>query len=89
MLMTPANFLLYCKEKSVLHHTARNFELSGGNIKNIVLNAVFLAADEDVEVNMLHILESLRMEKLKTGKVMIATDFGEYRYYFEKGEGLS
>lgn len=71
------------------HYLARNFELSGGNIKNIVLNAVFLAADEDVEVNMLHILESLRMEKLKTGKVMIATDFGEYRYYFEKGEGLS
>ena len=66
------------------HYLANNFELSGGNIKNIVLNAVFLAAAEDVPVHMMHILESLRMEKLKMGKVMIARDFGEYGFYFEK-----
>ncbi|MBQ6886964.1 MAG: ATP-binding protein [Lachnospiraceae bacterium] len=65
-------------------YLANRFELSGGNIKNIVLNAVFLAAAEDVPVNMMHILESLRMEKLKMGKVMIARDFGEYGFYFEK-----
>lgn len=66
------------------NYLARNFELSGGNIKNIVLNAVFLAAEKDVPVNMMHILESLRMEKLKMGKVMIAKDFGEYGFYFER-----
>lgn len=65
-------------------YLANNFELSGGNIKNIVLNAVFLAAAEDVPVNMRFILESLRMEKLKMGKVMIAGDFGEYGFYFER-----
>ena len=64
-------------------YLANHFELSGGNIKNIVLNAVFLAASEDVPVNMRHILESLRMEKLKMGKVMIPGDFAEYGYYFE------
>ena len=64
-------------------YLANHFELSGGNIKNIVLNAVFLAASEDVPVNMRHILESLRMEKLKMGKVMIPSDFAEYGYYFE------
>lgn len=64
-------------------YLANHFELSGGNIKNIVLNAVFLAASEDVPVNMRFILESLRMEKLKMGKVMIPGDFAEYGYYFE------
>ncbi len=64
-------------------YLANHFELSGGNIKNIVLNAVFLAASENVPVNMRFILESLRMEKLKMGKVMIAGDFAEYSFLFE------
>lgn len=68
-------------------YLANSFELSGGNIKNIVLNAVFLAAAGDVPVNMKYILESLRMERLKMGKVMIARDFGEYGFYFEKDAG--
>lgn len=64
------------------HYLARHFDLSGGSIKNIVLNAVFLAAAEDVPVNMMHILESVRIEKLKMGKVMNAGDFGEYGFLF-------
>ena len=65
-------------------YLAEQFELSGGTIKNIVLNAVFLAASEDRPVSMRHILDSLRMENLKIKKVMIASDFGEYGYYFEQ-----
>ncbi len=66
------------------HFLADKFELSGGNIKNIVLNSVFAAASEDQPVNMLHILEALRMEKLKSGQLMIAKDFGVYAEAMEE-----
>ena len=59
-------------------YLARQFELAGGNIKNIVLNAVFKAASEGQPVGMLHILESIRTENLKMGRKMITQDFAEY-----------
>lgn len=74
----------FLTERINFSYLAEHFELSGGNIKNIVLNAVFLAASEDRPVSMRHILESLRMENLKMKKVMIASDFGEYGYYFQE-----
>lgn len=64
-------------------YLARQFELSGGNIKNIVLNAVFKAAAESQPVGMIHILESIRTENLKMGKKMIYQDFAEYGVLME------
>ena len=64
-------------------YLARQFELAGGNIKNIVLNAVFRAASEEQTVGMIHILESIRTENVKLGKTMIPQDFAEYGYLFE------
>jgi ATP-dependent 26S proteasome regulatory subunit len=37
----------------------------GGNIRNIALNAAFLAADADQPVTMAHLLQSARSEYLK------------------------
>lgn len=51
------------------------FTVKTSNFYMIDMNAVFLATSEDVPVNMRHILESLRMERLKMGKVMIPGDF--------------
>lgn len=59
-------------------YLARQFELSGGSIKNVALNAVFLAAGQNSPVTMRHLLESLRDENLKMGKPMLAQDFAEY-----------
>lgn len=59
-------------------YLARQFELSGGSIKNVALNAVFLAAESGGPVTMRHILESLRDENLKMGKPMLPQDFAEY-----------
>lgn len=59
-------------------YLARQFELSGGSIKNVALNAVFLAAGQGSPVTMRHLLESLRDENLKMGKPMLAQDFAEY-----------
>ncbi|MEG2073691.1 MAG: AAA family ATPase, partial [Angelakisella sp.] len=59
-------------------YLARQFELAGGAIKNIALNATFLAADEEHAVTMKDILDSVRGENLKMGKAMLAQDFAEY-----------
>ena len=62
----------------VFAYLARQFELAGGSIKNVALNAVFLAAGTGGPVTMRHILESLRDANLKMGKPMLAQDFAEY-----------
>ncbi len=54
------------------------FELSGGNIKNIALNAAFLAASEGDFIHMTHIVKSLREENRKIGRNMSRVDFGIY-----------
>ena len=59
-------------------YLAKTYELSGGSIKNVVLNAVFMAAKDNCEVGMKQILVSLRNEKMKMGKPMILSDFGQY-----------
>lgn len=59
-------------------YLARQFELSGGSIKNIVLNAAFMAAQDGTAVQMHHILDSIRSENAKVGKPMLKQDFAEY-----------
>jgi ATP-dependent 26S proteasome regulatory subunit len=50
-------------------YLARELRLSGGNIKNIVLNAAFLAAENGGVVGMEHILHGSRREYQKMGKL--------------------
>ncbi len=57
---------------------AQQYELSGGAIKNIALNATFLAAAQDRAVTMRDILMSLRNENSKLGKTMLLHDFDKY-----------
>jgi winged helix domain-containing protein/ATPase family protein associated with various cellular activities (AAA) len=47
---------------------AREFTLSGGNIRNIALSAAFLAADDGDEVGLQHILHGTRREFEKLGR---------------------
>lgn len=47
---------------------SKKLNLSGGNIKNIVLNAAFLASDENDAIAMKHMLLSARGEFQKIGK---------------------
>lgn len=57
---------------------ARQFKLAGGNIKNIVLNASFLAAADDQCIHMRHIILAARRELQKMGKTCTEAIFGEY-----------
>ncbi|MDG3548143.1 AAA family ATPase [Methanobacterium formicicum] len=57
---------------------ARNFKLAGGNIKNIIVNAAFYAAEDSRIINMGHIIKGLKREYQKIGKICSQSDFGEY-----------
>ncbi len=59
---------------------AEKFEFVGGNIKNCILNAAFLAAadGDGKEVCMRHYLRAIRYEYVKTGKVFTRSDFEPY-----------
>ena len=65
-------------------YLARQFEPAGRAIKNISLNAAFLAAGEDGPVTMRHLLDSVRNENLKLGKTMLQQDFAEYGGLYRK-----
>lgn len=54
------------------------FKLTGGNIKNIVLAASFLAAEYSEAVAMEHLIKATRREYEKIGKLFTEADFGEY-----------
>jgi SpoVK/Ycf46/Vps4 family AAA+-type ATPase len=57
---------------------ARQFKLAGGNIKNIVLNASFLAAADEKRIHMKHLILAARREFQKMGKACTEAIFGEY-----------
>ncbi len=49
---------------------ARRFRLAGGNIRNIILAAAFLAAEHDTSVGMVHLLHATRREYQKMGRLI-------------------
>lgn len=62
---------------------ARQFRISGGNIRNIVLAAGFLAAQEGDEMAMRHFIRGTRREFQKLGRMVTEADFGEYLRHLE------
>jgi hypothetical protein len=50
-------------------YLAHAFKIAGGNIRKIVLNAAFLAADEGGGVGMKHLLQATRREYERMGKL--------------------
>jgi SpoVK/Ycf46/Vps4 family AAA+-type ATPase len=57
---------------------AKKFKISGGNIKNVMINAAFLAAEDSKVITMEHVILATRDEFLKMGKLCIQSDFGKY-----------
>lgn len=51
-------------------------EITGGNIRNIALNAAFLAAGERSDIHMEHVLHAARREYVKIDKLMTESEFG-------------
>lgn len=59
---------------------SRQFEISGGSIKNVALSSAFMAAAENKKVGMKHIIKALEYEIGKQGKIVSKDDFAEYGY---------
>ncbi len=57
---------------------ARQFKLSGGNIKNIALHAAFLAAADDKRIGMAQIIRATKREFQKIGRLCSKAEFGRY-----------
>lgn len=62
---------------------AKNFKISGGIIKNVVIKAAFLSRSESKNnITMESILKSLKYEMSKQGNILTASDFKEYSYLY-------
>jgi SpoVK/Ycf46/Vps4 family AAA+-type ATPase len=57
---------------------ARQFKLTGGNIKNIALYAAFLAAEDNKHIGMAQIIRGTKRELDKIGRLCSKADFGPY-----------
>lgn len=57
---------------------AGQFDLAGGNIKNCVLAAAFLAAEDGGVIGMAHLVQGVAREMNKLGRPLQRADFGEY-----------
>lgn len=66
------------KEEPDYEFLAAAFELSGSNIKNVVLHAAFLAAAEGESVTMRHLIAGIRNEYAKSGKTLGKSQLGQY-----------
>ena len=63
---------------------AQRFKFNGGNIRNIVLQAAFLAAADGDQVTMKHLVVAVMSEVRKSGKLINEHDFGPYAYLFQQ-----
>lgn len=68
---TPVGYMDY-------DYLARQFEFSGGQIKNVVWNACFFAAKENSPVEMQHMVRAIQMELTKDKKISFAEALGAY-----------
>lgn len=57
---------------------AENFKIAGGNIKNCVIRAAFLAAEEGSPISMRHLIKSVVNEQQKNNVVVMREDLKEY-----------
>jgi SpoVK/Ycf46/Vps4 family AAA+-type ATPase len=62
---------------------SQTFELTGGPIKNIVLTAAYMAAEEGAPVSMKHMIEAVIQEYKKTGKLFPKDRLGSYSAYWK------
>jgi AAA+ superfamily predicted ATPase len=57
---------------------ARKLNITGGNIRNIILTAAFLAAGDDGPVAMRHLIRAAAHELQKMGRLVVEGDFEPY-----------
>jgi len=58
---------------------ARRLNITGGNIKNVVINAAFLAAANSGVIHMEHFVRAARREYEKIGRLCTEAEFAPYQ----------
>jgi hypothetical protein len=58
---------------------AQQFDLTGGDIQNIVLDAAFLAAENGQALTMEMMIQAVSRQMIKKGKIPAPADFKQYR----------
>ena len=57
---------------------AKQFVLSGGDVRNVALDAAFLAAQDGRVIQMKHVAQALARQRLKQGKTPSPAEFKQY-----------
>lgn len=60
-------------------YLASQFNLSGGNIKNVVVGAAFLAAQDGRVIRMPHLIRAVKREYEKIGRLCTENEFAPYQ----------
>ena len=63
---------------------ARQFPISGGDIKNVVLAGAFLAAQDGQIITLRHLIGAMRQQTIKRGQVPAAADFKQYHQWIDR-----
>ena len=69
-------------------YLAERFNLAGGSIRNVVVHAAFLAADDGTAIGMEHLIRATRREYEKIGRVCTDMDFGPYQKWLAETRTL-
>ena len=64
---------------------AKQFPIAGGDIRNVALEAAFLAAQDGKVVTMKQLATALARQMMKQGKIPSATDFKQYHALIHDG----
>ena len=65
----------------LIENLAKQFELTGSNIKSIVRNAIFMSFMEQSELRIEHIVKAIKVEFEKLGKIPNLSGFGMFFTY--------
>jgi ATP-dependent 26S proteasome regulatory subunit len=65
---------------------AKQFPIAGGDIKNVALDAAFLAAQDGRVVTMKQLMKAMGRQLIKQGKVPSSTDFKQYYAFIGQGD---
>jgi len=63
---------------------ANRLNITGGNIKNIVINAAFMAAENSGVINMKHLVRAASREYEKIGRLCTESEFAPYHALLRK-----
>jgi ATP-dependent 26S proteasome regulatory subunit len=61
-------------------YLAKRFSLAGGHIRNVAVNAAFLAASNSGTIHMEHVIRATKREYEKIGKVCTESEFAPYQW---------